>query len=69
MTIEEITTQDWRSKAAISIEEAAELLGLGRNSAYNAVKRKEIPSRRIGGRILVPVAALRALLGEEVATW
>ena len=45
-----------------TVEEAAELLGIGRNTCYEAVKRGEIPSIRIGGRILVPREALHQFL-------
>jgi excisionase family DNA binding protein len=45
-----------------SVDEAAKVLGIGRTQAYNAVRTGEIRSIRIGGRVLVPVAALRELL-------
>ena len=52
-----------------TIEEAAKALGIGRNQAYEAARKGEIPTVRIGKRILVPVAALERLLaGESVAT-
>ena len=38
----------------ITVGEAARYLGIGRNSAYEAVRRNEIPSIRIGRRILIP---------------
>jgi excisionase family DNA binding protein len=44
------------------VEEAGRMLGLGKNSAYRAVHRNEIPSIRIGGRILVPKIALDRML-------
>lgn len=47
----------------IGVEEAGELLGLCRTSAYEAVKRGEIPTIRLNGRLHVPVARLRSLLG------
>lgn len=50
---------------ATSVEHAGRLLGIGRNSAYKAVRDGDIPSVRIGGRILVPMARLRALLDGE----
>ena len=50
------------TKQAWTIPEAAELLGISRNSAYEAAHRGELPSIRIGKRILVPVAALQQLL-------
>ena len=49
-----------------SIDEAAKLLGIGRNHAYEAAKRGEIPAIRIGKRIVVPRAALERLLSGEV---
>jgi excisionase family DNA binding protein len=44
------------------VEEAAQLLGISRSFAYEAVQRGEIPSMRIGRRILVPKAALERYL-------
>ena len=45
-----------------TVEEAAEILGIGRNSAYEAVRRGEIPAIKIGKRVLVPKAALDRML-------
>ena len=53
-------------KKAVSVTEVARILDIGRNLAYEAVARGEIPSIRIGGRILVPVAALEKLLNPQV---
>lgn len=47
-----------------TVEEAGELLGVSRNSAYEAAARGEIPTVRIGRRILVPRAAFDRLLAE-----
>jgi len=47
----------------IGIEEAGELLGMCRSSAYRAAQRGEIPTIRLNGRLHVPTASLRALLG------
>jgi excisionase family DNA binding protein len=41
--------------------EGAQLLGIARSCAYEAVQRGELPSMRIGRRILVPKAALARL--------
>lgn len=49
----------------ITIEEAARLLGVSRNSAYAAAARGEIPTLRIGRRLLVSTAKLRDLLGVD----
>ena len=51
-------------KTVLSVPEAAALLGIGRNTAYEAVRRGEIPTVRIGKRILVPVSALERLLDQ-----
>lgn len=47
----------------IGVEAAGELLGLCRTSAYRAAQRGEIPTIRLNGRLHVPTARLRALLG------
>ncbi len=47
----------------ITVERAAELCGLSRNSAYSAVQRGEIPSLRFNRRVVVPTAPLLRLLG------
>jgi excisionase family DNA binding protein len=49
----------------VTVEEAAALLGLSRNGAYNAVREGDIPSIRLGRAIRVPSAALRQMLGLE----
>ena len=50
-------------KQTYSVAEAGQILGLGRNGAYDAVKRGEIPVIRFGKRRLrVPKAAVERLL-------
>ncbi len=49
----------------ISVEEAGELLGISRRSAYRAAARGELPTLRLGRRLVVPTAKLLALLGVE----
>lgn len=46
-----------READVLTVEEARLRLGLGRNSMYDALTRREIPSLRIGRRILIPKAA------------
>jgi excisionase family DNA binding protein len=50
---------------AVSVPEAARLLGLSRSTTYAAVKRGDIPSVRIGGRIVVPLRRLEELINPE----
>ncbi len=53
---------DWTTKTTLNVDEVAVVVGIGRSAAYEAVRVGQIPSIRIGRRILVPVSALRALL-------
>jgi excisionase family DNA binding protein len=52
-------------RRTLSIEEAAEVLGVGRSLMYDAAKRGEIPVIKIGRRLVVPRARLEALLAGE----
>ena len=55
-----------RPKETLSVEEAGRVLGLSRGSAYKAAREGQIPTLRIGRRLLVPKRQLYALLeGEE----
>jgi excisionase family DNA binding protein len=49
-------------RLTLTVEEAASALGISRASAYEAVRVGEIPSVRIGRRILVPQSALQRML-------
>jgi excisionase family DNA binding protein len=46
----------------LKIEEAAKILGISRNTAYEAVKSGQVPIVKIGRRLLVPRAALERML-------
>jgi excisionase family DNA binding protein len=48
----------------LTVPETAELLRLGTNAVYRAVKADDIPSLRIGGAIRLPRAKLEELLLE-----
>jgi excisionase family DNA binding protein len=53
-----------------TIPEAGMILGISRNSAYEAARTGEIQTIRVGKRLLVPNAALEALLGEPLpSSW
>ncbi len=56
---------DLADKATITVEQAASVLGLGRTAAYEAARRGEFPTRKLGRRVLVPVPALLEWLGTE----
>ena len=53
-------------RRTLTIPEAAQALGIGRNAGYEAARRGEIPTIRIGKRLLVPLPALERML-EGVA--
>lgn len=46
----------------ISVEECAKVLGISKVSAYAAARRGDLPTLRIGRRILVPRRGLEAML-------
>ena len=53
----------------LTVEQTAKVLGISRGLAFMAVRAGEIPSIRIGRRILVPRDRLRKMLGlDEAAT-
>jgi excisionase family DNA binding protein len=52
-------------KATITIEQTAQVLGLGRTTAYEAARRGELPTRRgLGRRLLVCAGASRLAGGN-----
>jgi excisionase family DNA binding protein len=55
----------WRDRATITVPEYAAILGIGRNTAYEAVRAGEVEVIRVRGRILVCVPALLRRLGGE----
>lgn len=52
----------------LTVEEAAELLRIGRNGAYAAVSNGSLPSVRIGRTIRIPRDALAGLLAVGART-
>ena len=56
-----VTAED---KLVYTVEEAGALLDLGRSGAYEAVLRGNIPTIRIGRRLLVPKNALDRMLAD-----
>ena len=54
-------------RRTMTVDEAAQALGVSRNAAYSAIRRGEIPAIRIGDRRLVPIIAIERLLAGEPA--
>jgi len=50
---------------ALSVKEASRLVGVSPGRLYEGVRRGEIPSLRIGSRILIPTHKLVEMLGAE----
>ncbi len=63
-----MTIPDPRERPTLSIEEAAELLGIGRSAAYECARRSQLPTLRLGRRLRVPTAELRRLVGIDGPT-
>ena len=59
-----MSTKPDTPRPTLTVEEAAALLGIGRNTAYQAAANGELPVIRIGRRLLIPRAALDRLLAE-----
>jgi excisionase family DNA binding protein len=55
MTTNDATNTD-APKHAYSVAEALTMVPLSRNAFYAAVKKGDIPSVRVGGRVLIPRA-------------
>lgn len=53
--------------AVLTVEEAAEVLRIGRSAAYAAVRAGEIPSIKVGRSIRVPRHLLEVMLGVKEA--
>ena len=53
-----------KARLALSVDEAARRLGVGRQTIYNWLAAGKLSSVKIVGRRLIPVSAIRALLGE-----
>ena len=56
-----------KERLTYDVPEAGALAGLGRNASYDAVKRGEIPTIKIGNRLLVPKKKWDAVLNGESA--
>jgi excisionase family DNA binding protein len=52
-------------RLTITVEEAAEILGISRALAYSLVARQELPSLKLGRRVVIPRRALERLLELE----
>ncbi len=51
-------------RLCITVPEAAEMLGISRNFAYDLVKQKQLPVVKFGKRLLIPRVALVKMLEQ-----
>ncbi|WP_190234368.1 DNA-binding protein [Mesorhizobium sp. M4A.F.Ca.ET.050.02.1.1] len=59
-----MTLDEALSKPTVSVQDAGKLFfNLSRNAAYDAAKRGDFQTIKIGGKIVVPVAPIAAKLG------
>jgi excisionase family DNA binding protein len=50
----------------MTVEEAGLALGISRGSAYEAARSGELPTIRLGRRLVCPTAAIRRMLALDV---
>jgi len=62
ITYSDRTRELLAQRAGLTVTETAQVLNISRSSVYNRVADGTIPSRRIGGRVVIPAEAIRRLL-------
>jgi hypothetical protein len=62
-----VLSSQWDGRDAFTVEETGQILGISRASAFGAAKKGEIPTIKIGKRLIVPRRALERLLGATEA--
>jgi excisionase family DNA binding protein len=67
MSSKEAKPRAEQRRMTLTVNETAKRLGIGRNQAYEAIKRGEIPVIRIGRRLLVPETALDRMINADAA--
>ena len=51
-----------QQRLTLTVDEASAALGISRSRTYEVIRRGEIPTIRLGGRLLVPWKALAGLV-------
>jgi excisionase family DNA binding protein len=52
-------------RLTMTVTETADALGISRNTAYQLVRKGDIPSVRLGRRLVIPKTALNAWLERQ----
>ena len=68
MTDRATDTECLSKRLTVDVPTAARLLGVSRNTLYEAIRLREFPAIRVGRRILVPTSHLLNLAGKPDAT-
>jgi excisionase family DNA binding protein len=68
MNSEHHNTSQPAERQTLTVQEAARVLGISRSSAYEAARRGELPTVRIGRRYVVPRVALERMLSQAGQT-
>jgi excisionase family DNA binding protein len=55
-------------RRTVTIQQAAKILGIGRDQAYNAARLGQLPVIKIGKRLLVSLPALNRMIEEAGRT-
>lgn len=55
------------ARLALTVREAADALGVGKDAVYKAINRGDLRAVKLGGTMLVPHVELERLLGLEQA--
>ena len=58
-----MSPEELAGRLTVSVPEAGNVLGIGKDASYAAAARGEIPTLRLGRTLRVPVPALLRLLG------
>jgi excisionase family DNA binding protein len=59
------TARSGVERLTVTVTQAGVMLGISRTSAYERVRRGEIPTVRLGRRLVVPKTRLIAMLEDE----
>lgn len=64
---EEDVVPDPKRHPTVTVPRAGRILKISRSSAYAAAQAGQIPTIKVGRRLLVPTAALLELLGQKAS--
>lgn len=60
-----MTEKIWVDPVAISVNEAAQLLGVSKPTVYQLIRRADFPAFKVGARTLVSLEGLRCWVDKQ----